>query len=97
MADRLRGQDGLGRLEDLEQKARTAEEQLASTSAVLNAVRVRMRRRRQGFYEKELRTVWKRRDLAATIRWSMLLGGRRWGAEKRDCRAMTAALPSMKA
>ena len=95
--DRLRGQDGLDRLEELERKVRIAEEQLASTSAVLKAIRVRMRRRRQGFCEEELRLAWKRRDLAATFRWSRLLGGRRWGAKKRDYRAMTAALPSRRA
>ena len=44
---------------------------------------LRMRRRRQGFYEEELRLTWKRRDLAATFRWSCLFGGRRWGAKKR--------------
>ena len=71
--DRLRGQDGLDQLEELERKVRTAEEQLAS-------IRVRMRRRRQGFFEEELRLAWKRRDLAATFSWSRLLGGRRWGA-----------------
>ena len=87
--DRLREQDGIDRLEELERKVRSAEEQLASTSAVLKATRVRMRRRRQGFYEGELRL--------ATFRWSRLLGGRRWGAKKRDCRAMTAALPSRRA
>ena len=41
--------------------------------------------------------AWKRRDLAATFRWSRLLGGRRWGAKKRDYRAMSAALPLKKA
>ena len=40
---------------------------------------------------------WKRRDLAATFRWSRLLGGRRWKAKKRDYRALSAALPSRKA
>ena len=95
--DRLRVQDGLDRFEELERKVRTADEQLASTSAVLKEIRVRMRRRRQGFYEEEPRLAWKRRDLAATFRWSRLLGGRRWGAKKRDYRAMTAALPSRRA
>ena len=52
---------------------------------------------RQSFYEEELRLAWKRRDLAATFRWSRLLGGRRWGAKKRDYRAMSAALPLKKA
>ena len=96
-ADRLRGQDGLERLEELERKVRTAEEQLASTSAVLKTIRVRMRRRRQGFYEEELRLACKRRDLAAIFRWSQLLGGRRWGAKKRDYRAITAVVPSRRA
>ena len=41
--------------------------------------------------------AWKRRDLAATFRWSRLLGGRRWGAKKRDYRTMSAALPLKKA
>ena len=50
-----------------------------------------------GFYEGVLRLAWKRRDLAATFRWSRLLGGRRWGARKRDYWAMAAALPSRKA
>ena len=58
---------------------------------------MRMRCRRQGFYEEELRLAWKGRDLAATFRWSRLFGGRRWSAKKRDYRAMTAALPSKKA
>ena len=53
--------------------------------------------RRQSFYEEELRLAWKRRDLAATFRWSRLLGGRRWGAKKRDYRAMSAAFPLKKA
>ena len=68
-----------------------------STSAILKTIRLRLRRRRQSFYEEELRLAWKRRDLAATFRWSRLLGGRRWGAKKRDYRAMSAALPLKKA
>ena len=83
--------------EELQQRVRTAKEQLASTSAILKAIRLRLRRRRQSFYEEELRLAWKRRDLAATFRWSRLLGGRRWGALKRDYRAMSAALPLKKA
>ena len=79
--------------EELQQRVRTAKEQLASTSAILKAIRLRLRRRRQSFYEEELRLAWRRRDLAATFRWSRLLGGRRWGAKKRDYRAMSAALP----
>ena len=71
--DRLRGQDGLDQLKQLERNVRIAEEQLASTSAVLKAIRVRMRRRRQGFYVEELHSAWKRRDLAATFRRSRLL------------------------
>ena len=55
---------------------------------------MRMRRRRQGLNEEELRLTWKRRDPAATFRWSRL---QRWGAKKRDYRAMTAALPSRRA
>ena len=43
------------------------------------------------------RLAWKKRDLAATFRWSRLLGGGRWGAKKRNYRAMMAALPSKKA
>ena len=83
--------------DELQQRVRTAKEQLASTSAILKAIRLRSRRRRQSFYEEELRLAWKRRDLAATFRWSRLLGGRRWGAKKRDYRAMSAALPLKKA
>ena len=83
--------------EELQQRVRTVKEQLASTSAILKAIRLRLRRRRQSFYEEELRLAWKRRDLAATFRWSRLLGGRRWGAKKRDYRAMFAALPLKKA
>ena len=41
--------------------------------------------------------AWKRRDLAATFRWSRLLGGRRWGAKKRDYRALSAALAARNA
>ena len=41
--------------------------------------------------------AWKRRDLAATFRWSRLLGCRRWRAKQRDNRALSAALPSRKA
>ena len=81
--DRLRGQHGLGRLEELEQKVRTAEEQVASTSAFLKAIRVRMRRRRQGFYEEELRLAWKRRDLAGTFRWAVDDGAPRRGTAER--------------
>ena len=95
--DRLLGQEGVESAEELQQRVRTAKEQLASTSAILKAIRLRLRRRRQSFYEEELRLAWKRRDLAATFRWSRLLGGRRWGAKKRDYRAMSAALPLKKA
>ena len=95
--DCLLGQEGVESAEELQQRVRTAKEQLASTSAILKAIRLRLRRRRQSFYEKELRLVWKRRDLAPTFRWSRLLGGRRWGAKKRDYRAMSAALPLKKA
>ena len=94
--DRLLGQDGVDSTEELQQKVRTAEEQLAQTSAALKAIRLRLQRRRQSFYEEELRLAWKRRDLAATFRWSRLLGGRRWGAKKRDYGAISAALPSRK-
>ena len=95
--DRLLEQEGVESAEELQQRVRTAQEQLASTSAILKAIRLRLRRRRQSFYEEELRLAWKRRDLAATFRWSRLLGGRCWGAEKRDYRAMSAALPLKKA
>ena len=95
--DRLQGQEGLERSEELQQRVRAAEEQLARTSAVLMAIRCRLRRRRQSFNEEELRLAWKRRDMAATFRWSRLLGGRRWGATKRDYRALSAARPSRKA
>ena len=95
--DRLQGQEGLERSEELQQRVRVAEEQLARTSASLKAIRLRPRRRRQSFCEEELRLAWKRRDLAATFRWSRLLGGRRWGVKKRDYRALSAALPSRKA
>ena len=95
--DRLLGQEGVESSEELQHRVRTAKEQLASTSAILKAIRLRLRRRRQSFYEEELRLAWKRRDLAATFRWSRLLGGRRWGAKKRDYRAMSAALPVKKA
>ena len=95
--DRLLGQEGVESAEEVQQRVRTAKEQLASTSAILKAIRLRLRRRRQSFYEEELRLAWKRRDLAATFRWSRLLGGRRWGAKKRDYRAMSAALPLKKA
>ena len=56
--DRLRVQDGLDRLEELERKVRIAEEQLASTSAVLKAIRARMRRLRQAFYGRG--EIWRR-------------------------------------
>ena len=82
--DRLQGQEGLERSEELQQRVRAAEEQLARTSAPLKATRLRPRRRRQSFYEEELRLAWKRRDLAATFRWSRLLGGRRWGSRCRQ-------------
>ena len=95
--DRLLGQEGVESAEELQQRVLTAKEQLASTSAILKALRLRLRRRRQSFYEEELRLAWKRRDLAATFRWSRLLGGRRWGAKKRDYRAMSAAPPLKKA
>ena len=79
--DRLQVQEGLESSEELLQRVRAAEEQLARTPAALKAIRCRLRRRRQSFYEEELRLAWKRRDLAATFRWSRLLGGRRWGAQ----------------
>ena len=82
--DRLLGQEGVESAGELQQRVRTAKEQLASTSAILKAIRLRLRRRRQSFYEEELRLAWKRRDLAATFRWSRLLCRRRWGAKKRD-------------
>ena len=74
--DRLLGQEGVESAEEPQQRVRTAKEQLASTSAILKAIRLRFRRRRQSFYEEELSLAWKRRDLAATFRWSRLLGGR---------------------
>ena len=46
--DRLRGQAGLGRTEELQQKVRTAEEQLGGTSASLKAIRLRLRRQIRG-------------------------------------------------
>ena len=95
--DRLQAQEGLERSEELQQRVRVAEEKLARTSATLKAIRNSLRRRRQSFYEEEHRLAWKRRDLAATFRWSRLLGGRRWGAKKTDDRALSAALPSRKA
>ena len=78
--DRLRGQDGL----------RTAEEQLASTSAFLKAIRVQMLRRRQGFYEEVLRTAWKRRDMAGHLSLEpasgrSTLGCREEGLQCNDC------------
>ena len=76
--DRLLGQEGVESAEELQQRVRTAKEQLASTSAILKAIRLRLRRRRQSFYEEELRLAWKRRDLAATslesIAWWETLG-----------------------
>ena len=83
--DRLQGQEELERSEELQQRVRAAEEQLARTSAALKAIRCRLRRRRQSFYEEELRLAWKRRDLAATFRWSRLLEGPRRGTTGR-CR-----------
>ena len=91
--DRLLVQEGVESAEEFQQRVRIVKEKLASTSAILKAIRLRLRRRRQSFYEEELRLAWKRRDLAATFRWSRLLGGRRWRAKKRDYRAMSAALP----
>ena len=74
---------------------RTAEEQLASTSAFLKAIRANASSE-TGFYEEELRLAWTGTDLAATFRWSRLLGGRPWGSKKRDYRGTTAALPYKK-
>ena len=88
---RLQGQEGLERSEELQQRVRVAEEQLARTSAVLKAIRCRLRRRRQSFYEEELRLAWKRRDTFRFAGWPSL------GAKKRDYRALSAALPSRKA
>ena len=50
-----------------------------------------MRRRRQGFFQEELRMAWKRRDLAAAGVgfWAVDVG-----VSRKDYRAMTAALPS---
>ena len=93
-----RRQAGLERSEELQQRVRIVEEQLARTSAVLMAIRLRLRRRRQSFSEDELRPAWKRRDLAATFRWSRLLGGRRWkGQEEGQQGVLSAALSSRKA
>ena len=50
--DRLQEQEGLERSEELQQRVRVAEEQLARTSAVLKAFRCRLRRRRQSFHEE---------------------------------------------
>ena len=41
--------------------------------------------------------AWERRDLAATFRWSRLLGGGRWGAKNRDHKTLSAAVPLRKA
>ena len=62
--DRLLGQEGVESAEELQQRVRTAKEQLASTSAILKTIRLRLRRRRQSFYEEELRLAWKRRDFS---------------------------------
>ena len=45
--DRLQGEEGVERSEEIQQRVRVAEEQLARTSAVLKAIRCRLRRRRQ--------------------------------------------------
>ena len=42
--DRLLGQEGVESAEELQQRVRTAKEQLASTSAILKAIRLRLRR-----------------------------------------------------
>ena len=69
--ERVSGQDGLDRLEELERKVRIAEEQLASTSAVLKAIPVRLRRRRQGFYGRG--EIW-RRPFAGVGFWAVDVG-----------------------
>ena len=91
--DRLQGREGLGSSEELVQRVRAAEEQLARTSAALKAIRCRLRRRRQFFCEEELRLAWKRRDVAATFRWSRLLGGRRWGGQKEGLQGVVGSTP----
>ena len=47
--DCLLRQEGVESAEELQQRVRTAEEQLASISAILKALRLRLRRRRQSF------------------------------------------------
>ena len=91
--DRLQGQEGMERSEELQQRVRVAEEQLVGTSASLKAIRLRLRRRRQSFYEEELRLAWKRRDLAATFRWSRSLGGRRWGGQEEGLQGVVGSTP----
>ena len=82
--DRLRGQGGFGRLEELEQKGRTAEEQLASTSAFLKAIREAP----SGLEEKGPGGYL---SLEQAVGWSTM------GRQEEGHRAMTAALPSKKA
>ena len=86
--DRLQGQEGLDSSEELLQRVRAAEEQLARTSAALKAIRCRQRRGRQSFYEEDLRLAWKRCDVAATsdrvVCWVAVAGQDEWakpGAE----------------
>ena len=45
--DRLQRQEGLERSEEPQQRVQIVEEQLARTSAVFKAIRLRLRRRRQ--------------------------------------------------
>ena len=48
--DRLLGQEGVEIAEELQQRVRTAKEQLARTSVILKTIRLRLRRRRQSFF-----------------------------------------------
>ena len=84
-------------MEGLEQKVRAAEEQLASTSAFLKAIQVRLRRRSQGFYEERAPSGLEEKGVGGYLSLEQAVVRRRWGAKKRDYRAMTAALPSKKA
>ena len=89
LTHRLEARKDIG--EELQQRVRVAEEQLARTSAALKAIRCRLRRRRQSFHEEELRLAWKRREMESFAGWPSL------GAKKRDYRALSAALSSRKA
>ena len=95
--DPLLGQEGVESAEELQQRVRHRKGAAGQHLSDFESNTIAVTETKTVLLRRKLRLAWKRRDLAATFRWSRLLGGRRWGAKKRDYRAMSAALPLKKA